>query len=184
MSIIEAGKIYYHTSYKVIEKIDLSVTKQGSDFGRGFYLTSSKEQAARFVNAAIRKSRQSLVCGYVLSYRLKETDGLELFEFETTDAAWLHCVCAFRSGFSKAASPWEGYDIIAGKVANDDTNATIMFYLGQAYGEVGSDRAVNTALELLRPDALEDQICLKTQNAVERLEFIDAYEVAKRVSLE
>ncbi|MDR0875427.1 MAG: DUF3990 domain-containing protein [Clostridiales Family XIII bacterium] len=174
MSIIETGKIYYHTSYMRIEKVDLSLTKPGSDFGRGFYLTSSKEQAERFVNAAIRKSRQSLECGYVISYRLKETAGLALFEFETTNAEWLHCVCAFRSGFGKAASIWEGYDIIAGKVANDDTNATIMFYLAGAYGEVGSDGAVAAALGWLRPNVLEDQICLKTQHAVERLEYVDA----------
>jgi hypothetical protein len=179
MSIIKADSIYYHTSYKIIDRIDLSIGKKGNDFGQGFYLTSSERQATRFIGAAIRKSGESLGEGYVLKYRLKNIEGLMLYEFETTDAAWLHCVCAYRSGLEKAFSVWEGYDIVAGKVANDDTNATISFYLNGAYGDVGSEEAVTAALHQLRPDVLEDQICLRTYDAINRLEFMDAKKVIK-----
>ena len=180
MNIIQSGRTYYHTSYKIIEHVDLSYGKKGNDFGSGFYLTSSEKQAIGFVNAAIRKSKQPLGYGYVLSYRLKEVSGLEVFEFETTNADWLHCICAYRSGFKKAYEMWEKYDILAGKVANDDTNATISFYLNGAYGEIGSDRAVAAALEQLRPDVLENQICIKTEAALGRLEFIGDKKVMKR----
>jgi hypothetical protein len=180
MNIIRPGRIYYHTSYKYFERVDLLFGKRGNDFGKGFYLTSSEEQADKFVNAAIRKSEQALDHGYVISFRLTEASNLTLFEFDTTNAEWLHCICAFRSGFKKAFAEWEKYDIVAGKVANDDTNATISFYLSGAYGEVGSDAAVATALTQLRPDVLMDQICVKTDAAVSRLEFIGAKKVAKR----
>ena len=179
MNIIQSGRSYYHTSYKIIEQVDLSYGKKGNDFGLGFYLTSSENQAVGFVNAAIRKGRQSLDYGYVLSYRLKDISGLGLFEFTTTTADWLHCICAYRSGFEKAYAMWEKYDILAGKVANDDTNVTISFYLNGAYGEVGSDRAVAAALEQLRPDVLEDQICIKTEIALSRLEFLCEKKVMK-----
>jgi hypothetical protein len=180
MNIVRAERVYYHTSYQIIGEIDLSYGKRGNDFGRGFYLTSSENQAERFVNAAIRKSGETLDCGYVLSYRLKDVSGLALFEFETTNAQWLHCICAYRRGFDKAYAMWEKYDILAGKVANDDTNATITFYLNGAYGEVGSERTVAFALEQLRPDVLENQLCIKTAAAVERLEYIGARKVMKR----
>jgi hypothetical protein len=179
MNIIRPGHIYYHTSYKYFERVDLRFGKKGNDFGRGFYLTSSEEQADRFVNAAIRKSGQALTHGYVLSFKLAEASDLAMFEFATTDAEWLHCICAFRSGVEKAFAMWEKYDILAGKVANDDTNATISFYLNGAYGEVGSDAAVAIALAQLRPDVLKNQICVKTDAAASRLEFIGAKEVAK-----
>ena len=180
MNIIQPERVYYHTSYLIIEQVDLSYGKKGNDFGAGFYLTSSEAQADRFVNAAIRKSELALDHGYVLTYRLKDISGLELFEFETTNAEWLHCICAYRSGFEKAYTMWEKYDILAGKVANDDTNATISFYLNGAYGEVGSERAVAAALEQLRPDVLEDQICVKTKAALDKLEYMREKRVAKR----
>ena len=180
MSIIRPDRVYYHTSYKIIEQVDLAYGKKGNDFGLGFYMTSSETQAERFVNAAIRKSRLPHDHGYVLTYKLRDSSDLELFEFETTNVEWLHCICAYRSGFEKAYAMWEKYDILAGKVANDDTNATISFYLNGAYGEVGSERAIAAALEQLRPDVLEDQICIKTEAALGRLEFVCEKKVAKR----
>ena len=179
MSIILTNRQYYHTSYKIIEKVDLSFGKRGNDFGQGFYLTSSETQAKGFVNAAIRKSSLPLDCGYVLAYQLTDIAGLKCFEFEATTAEWLHCICAYRRGLENSYALWEKYDILAGKVANDDTNATISFYLNGAYGEVGSERAIAAALEQLRPDVLEDQICIKTEKASKRLEFLCEKKVAK-----
>ena len=31
------------------------------------------------------------------------------------------------------------YDVISGKIANDDTNATILAYMGNVYGPMGSE---------------------------------------------
>jgi hypothetical protein len=60
MSIIETDKLYFHTSYTIIDEIDLSFGKKGNDFGQGFYLTSSEKQAHRFINAAIRSVLKNL----------------------------------------------------------------------------------------------------------------------------
>ena len=45
MKQLEAGTILYHGSYCVVENPDLEKCAKYKDFGRGFYLTSSKEQA-------------------------------------------------------------------------------------------------------------------------------------------
>jgi len=179
MSIISSSRVLYHTSYTIIDSIDLSRSKTLNDFGRGFYLTTSKEQAIRFVNAAIRKSRKNLSHGILLSYEFSENHDLKYFEFETTNADWLHCICGYRRGIPGITASWDDYDLIAGKVANDDTNATISFYLNGAYGEIGSEEAVAAALKQLRPEALENQVCMKTQAAVDLLTFT-GYEMVEK----
>jgi len=179
MTILEYGKQLYHTSYMLIEQIDLAQCKKANDFGRGFYLTTSKDQASRFINAALRKGGGDITSGYILSYTLERDNALNIYEFQTTDADWLHLICGYRRGMELITAQWEQYDLIVGKVANDDTNATITFYLNGAYGEIGSEEAVATALKRLRPEVLEDQICLKTQAAVDCLKFAGYEEVPK-----
>ena len=46
---LEDGMLLYHGSYVSIPDIDLSRCMGGLDFGRGFYLTSSYEQAYSYV---------------------------------------------------------------------------------------------------------------------------------------
>jgi len=179
MSILSSETILYHTSYTIIDCIDLSKCKSLNDFGRGFYLTTAKEQAIRFVNAAIRKGGRDVSHGYILAYEINNYGGLSAFEFEATDANWLHCICGYRRGIASVCKLWDGYDLIAGKVANDDTNATITFYLNGAYGEVGSNEAVAAALKQLRPEVLENQICMKTHPAIDRLQLI-GYETVEK----
>ncbi|MDR3242948.1 MAG: DUF3990 domain-containing protein [Clostridiales Family XIII bacterium] len=182
MSIMDAlkdGKPLYHTSYTLIERIDLGRCKKTNDFGRGFYLTTSKDQALRFVNAALRKSGGDLQSGYILSYAFERTDDLNICEFRSTDAEWLHCICGHRRRIGRIAALWDSYDVLAGKVANDDTNATITFYLNGAYGEIGSEDAVAATLRQLHPEALENQICLKTQSALDCLKLVGYEEAPK-----
>ena len=48
--------ILYHGSYCVVREPDLSRCASGKDFGQGFYLTTSKTQAQRFVATSIKKA--------------------------------------------------------------------------------------------------------------------------------
>ena len=45
MKNLEDGMILYHGSYCVVKNPDLEKCAMYKDFGRGFYLTTSKEQA-------------------------------------------------------------------------------------------------------------------------------------------
>ena len=54
---LEDGMLFYHGSYVSIPNIDLSRCMGGLDFGRGFYLTSSYEQAYNYVQLSVRKAK-------------------------------------------------------------------------------------------------------------------------------
>ena len=54
---LEDGMLLYHGSYVSIPDIDLSRCMGGLDFGRGFYLTSSYEQAYNYVQLSVRKAK-------------------------------------------------------------------------------------------------------------------------------
>ena len=171
----------YHASYKIVQSIDLSKCNPGKDFGTGFYLTTSYSQACRFVKTSIAKAIKngikdvSLDTGYISVYKYKDnfSGKLSYYEFYGADEDWLHCVAAFRQkGLLKnEISKWEKYDILAGKIANDATNQVLTAYMNGLYGKVGSSEADETAIRLLIPDNLSDQICFRTKNAIESLQF-------------
>ncbi|WP_044959546.1 DUF3990 domain-containing protein [Butyrivibrio sp. WCD2001] len=182
--IIEVGKPWYHGSYTIVDKPDLAKCLEGKDFGRGFYLTTDDNQAKRFVKSSIGKAIKNGAenveedRGYLNVYNHSELEGIEVFEFPTADRDWLHCVAAHRKSnlLKDEVKKWEAYDIIAGKIANDATNQVITAYINGLYGAVGSDTADETAIRLLMPEKLTDQICIRTEKALERLIFLESIE--------
>ena len=64
-------------------------------------------------------------------------------------------------------------DIIAGKVANDKTAATIQQYIrGLFPGTPGLPETDHIVIQTLLPDRLQDQFCFRTEAAIACLEFI------------
>ena len=59
------------------------------------------------------------------------------------------------------------YDIIAGKIADDVTNATLTAYLAGAFGT-----ADDFCIRQLLPNKLKDQYCFKTEAAIKCLKFV------------
>lgn len=53
MKVLEPGTILYHGSYCAVEKPNLDKCARFKDFGQGFYLTTSKEQAQSFAKICI-----------------------------------------------------------------------------------------------------------------------------------
>lgn len=68
-------------------------------------------------------------------------------------------------------------DIIAGKIANDNTNPTINFYISEAYGPIGSDQAVRLVVDMFSPFRLKNQVCFRSSKALSILEYIGYEEV-------
>lgn len=180
--MISADLILYHGSYIDITIPDIGKCREGKDFGKGFYLTTDKNQAKRFVRQAIMKAKSAGIVphtrnyGFVSSFRYLEHKKLKMFFFSEADREWLHCILAHRRRRSIPGErkKWNGYDVIGGKVANDFTNAVITTYLGGGYGEIGSDNADQTAIRLLEPDKLKDQYCFRTQESLKNLIFVKA----------
>ena len=166
----------YHGSYMIVDTPDLDKCRSGKDFGKGFYLTTDKDQAIRF--AKIVAKRYGTQSGFVNEYTLSDFVHLKVFEFESTDRDWLDCIIGNRiSEYKELAGPWRKYDVICGKIADDDTSQTINAYMAGAYGEIGSESAVNFAVSMFRPEKLKNQICIKTAKAIQRISFVSAQEV-------
>ncbi len=180
--IIEAGKRLYHGSYVIVDKPDLAKCEVGKDFGKGFYLTTDIDQARRFVKSSIGKASKNGYCdknqtrGYVSVFEFDSVESILHYEFETADREWLHCVAMHRRNglFTEQLKKWNGYDVIAGKIANDNTNQVITAYINGVYGKVGSDVADRTAIALLMPEKLTDQICIRTETALHSLGFVES----------
>ena len=176
------GMLLYHGSYIVIKDINLSKCKKGLDFGQGFYLTSSYQQAVNYIQLAVKKASRLHIIdadynpddGFLSVYRFHSDPNLLHHCFQTADAEWLHFVAANRetSLFPKLLAKYSTADIISGKIADDQTAKTLMQYIGKFYGTPGSPEADRAAIKQLIPDRLQDQFCFKTQDAINCLEFV------------
>jgi hypothetical protein len=157
----------------------LSKYRKRNDFGQGFYVTTDKNQAEKFVKTASRKAGSRLSFGFVNVYALPAIDDLVIHEFPAIDEDWLHCVCTHRRAEDKTEDNhiWQKYDIIAGKIANDDTMTVINIYLSGGYGEYGTAEAVATAIRLLKPERLKDQVVLRTMRVISALCYDQSLEV-------
>lgn len=182
MPEITDGMILYHASYAVIDKIDLKKGRQGLDFGKGFYVTSSYEQAHMYIPQAVKKARRigavsadfSDEDGIINVYRVHLDTALRTHCFEEADVSWLHFVSANRdqSLFPNLLEEYDAVDIIGGKVANDNTARTLQLYIIGAYGTPGDVDADEYTVKLLLPNRLRDQFCFRTEKAIENLEFL------------
>ena len=184
--IINQDNIVYHGSYIEVQNPDISKCRYGKDFGRGFYVTTDRKQAERFVKTAVRKAisdgriDRNVVAGVLNTYKIgAEIQDIKYYEFPNADSKWLHCVVAHRkkNSLSGEYEKWKDFDAIAGKIANDNTNLVITAYMDGAYGEIGSDRADNIAISFLEPDNLKDQICFRTDAGLKILQFIGSEQV-------
>lgn len=182
MVCLPNNRILYHGSYCEVRDIDLKCCSCGMDFGRGFYVTSSREQAIGYIPASVRKAmrHKRIPWGYPIddgqlnTYRLDESIP-ELFVhcFRTADIEWLHYVACQRKSdlFPKLRRKYRDVDIIGGKVADDDTSAVLNAYVNGVYGEPGTVQADRMTLQLLVPDRLDDQFCFRTLDAIAALRF-------------
>ena len=112
--------------------------------------------------------------GYISTFEFKLSENLETHIFENADVDWLHCIAAHRKKkmFIEVEREMARYDIIAGKIADDATNATLTAYLAGAFGTAGDKEADDFCIRQLLPNKLKDQYCFKTEAAIECLKFV------------
>jgi hypothetical protein len=157
----------YHGSNLAVEQPKLVFQSRGLDFGAGFYLTSSEEQARRFSRIVCNRSRQGAPAVSVFDFDLDEAlRRLVVMQFSGADAEWLRFVLENRM---KTYSG-EAYDVVSGAVANDNVMPTIQALLGGFLTE-------EATLVALKTKKLVDQYCLKSEAALALLRFVRAYEI-------
>ena len=179
------GLTLYHGSYCEVNKPLLEKCEKSKDFGRGFYLISSKEQAISFLNTSIAKAitngriNSEQKFGYISTFKVDLKNELLVNIFEDADETWLHCIAAHRKkhSFSDIENEMSKYDIIIGKIADDATNTTLTAYIAGAFGIMGSKDADEFCIKRLLPNKLKDQYCFKTTKALECLQFMESEKI-------
>lgn len=128
------------------------------DFGTGFYLTSSLEQAERW--AELTTERRGEGKPTITVYEFDETalDNFKVLRFEKANKKWLDFVVANREN-TAVNQKW---DVVIGPVANDRTMPVIRMFIAKVY-------TVAETLRRLLPQKLHDQYTFKTENALQYL---------------
>ena len=155
----------YHGSLEVVSEPRIITPNRTLDYGRGFYTTTSYEQAEQWVRR--RKGTQHSV-GYVNVYELAEVlpDDIKQLRFETPTEEWVDFVMRNRTekGFEHS------FDIVYGPVANDRVYAAFALYESNLLDKEGLIRE-------LRTYELVDQFLFHTEQSLQHLTFIEAKEV-------
>lgn len=174
--------VLYHGSYCEVPDPDLRQCARYKDFGQGFYLTTSKEQAESFSSISIKKAVANGIIapgqqyGIVSAFKLAHVEKFSIKMYPTADPEWLHCVVAHRrkKNFPEVVRELRDFDVVAGKIANDNTNATITAYMAGTFGDIGSRSADEICISLLLPERLRDQFCFRTNKAIGCLTFVES----------
>lgn len=160
----------YHGSVYRVEKPKLLPLDSQKDFGQGFYLTTDRQQALNFAkNKMITLGKSA---GYINQYYIDSFDGLNILEFESADINWLKFI---RKNQIMATT--YNYDVVIGKIADDNTRTTLRDYIMHRYDREAQLRGITAeevAIERLLPDRLKNQICMHTQIAIDKLKFVKA----------
>ena len=163
----------FHGTLAHIDKIDVTQGKSRKDFGRGFYLAFSAEQAIGMMHKKLReatrrrrgKSSDGLVERlYKVQLRPSAETILKIKTFDAVDMEWLDFVLMNREDADGNA---HDFDMVIGPTADDDTMVALRNYWRGLFGPVGSLKAKQTLLEVLEPENLGVQCCLCTAKAVE-----------------
>ena len=138
------------------------------DFGRGFYTTSTFEQAQKW--ALIKKKRESskeaIVTEYNLDEAICENEKYKILDFKIADEKWLDFIIRNRREHYL-----HGYDIVKGAVANDTLYATIRLF------ETGILNKAET-ISRLKVHKLFDQVSFHSTELLRELKFTKTHKIS------
>ncbi len=117
--------ILYHGSNLYIDTINLAKSKPSKDFGKGFYLSDSRQQAlemARFKTLIL--GGEMAVTEFEFDEELMTSGELKVLTFDSYSEEWLDFILLNRTSPSTS----HDYDIVYGPIANDKVGAQIFKY--------------------------------------------------------
>ena len=149
--------IVYHGSNVIVNHPDVQHSFRTLDFGKGFYVTTVREQAERWARRKADISGADK--GIVNIYQMKEElDGLVCKHFEKDLNEWIDFVCRCRDG----ENDYLQYDLIKGKVADDKVFRVVDMYHSGIWDK-------ERALKEIRVYHDYDQIAFIIQKAMNQL---------------
>ena len=130
------------------------------DFGAGFYLTSSKEQAKKWAITVTKRRNEGSPVVNVFEFDEKDFKKLKVLKFSSANEKWLKFVASNRKNTAT-----NSYDLVIGPVANDSTLPVIDNYISNVYTK-------EEAVKRLLPQNLTDQFAFLTPKALTYLKFL------------
>lgn len=156
----------YHGSSVAVEEPKILQSDRRLDFGTGFYLTSSYEQAERwaFLTAKRRGEENKIVTVY--EFDENDLTMLKVLKFTGATEEWLRFVANNRN----VIDFFDDSDVVIGPVANDRTMPVIKLYFAGIYDE-------SETIKRLLPQKLKDQYAFKTEIALKTLKFCEVIQL-------
>jgi len=130
----------YHGSNVEIERIDLSRSKKGKDFGRGFYLNANRQQALDMAERTAKRLAEgkATINAYTFDVTvLMNPNNLRIKIFDDYSEEWARFVLMNRKNVSD--TPAHDYDIVVGPIANDTVGVQIRRFI---MGYIDMDKLV------------------------------------------
>jgi hypothetical protein len=113
--------ILYHGGTEIVREPMIVSADKGRDFGFGFYTTDIHEQALKWAQRQGRARRRQAVLNIYEFDEGGAAEGLEVKRFTDYSLEWLEFVVSNRSN----PRAEHCFDIVFGKVANDDVGETV-----------------------------------------------------------
>jgi len=158
--------IVFHGGTDMVNTPRIIKPFSGRDFGAGFYTTDIREQAEKWAKrqARYRKKPDAILNTY--DFDDSALDGLQVINFGDYSMQWLDFVLNCRSDSEFTHS----YDLVIGKIANDDVGETIQAVLDGLTSR-------EFALEKLVFMFANNQICFSSDNSLKHLKFLSSERV-------
>lgn len=161
-------QVLFHGGSHIIPNPEIREPKRSLGFGKGFYLTTSREQAERWVRNRLISAAAE---GYVNTYLFDpgEVDGvLKTKIFDTADEEWVDFVLANRmqEGYT------HDYDIVVGPVADDRVYTQFSLFEQKIISK-------ETLIREFKTYRLVDQYLFHTDRALPYLKYQSHYTITK-----
>lgn len=155
----------FHSSTLKVNTPDMRFSREFLDFGRGFYLTTMRQQAVNYAERFRLRGKTAVLNEYLLDEAIY-TD-CKIKSFLQYDEEWLDFVMACRKG--EDTSDW---DIVIGGIANDRVFRTIDLYFA-------GDMTKADALQKLIKEEPNNQICIRRQEVINQyLHFLSSEDLS------
>ena len=150
--------ILFHGGTDTVEKPKIISSSVGRDFGVGFYCTDIRDQAEKWARRQGRVRKQT---AYLNTYEFdNDRVRCNLKSFNDYSLEWLVLVVTCR----KNPQYNHGFDIVYGKIANDDVGETVQAVLNGLM-------PMDFALEKLAFMPSNNQYCFCTERSLMQLVF-------------
>ena len=157
----------YHGSNIVVSHPDITKGKPYKDFGQGFYLSDTAEQAMEMAQRVVERfgAGQTPIVSTFEFDDSAMTDGLLKVKcFEAYTEEWAEFVLRTRD--RKTPQPYYDYDIVYGPIADDGVVRQMRRY------EMGGITLKELMQELQYPAKITFQYFFGSDRALEKLKFI------------